>query len=205
MNQENRIMDMFSRVNDFLLLNILFVITSIPIVTLGASITALYSVTLKMAKNEESYIVRDYFHAWKRNFKSATPAFLLFIIVFLILGMNIWISYQAEGVFYLILRAVATIFLVCLFLCMKYYFPILARFDFTFKQVWMHIPHMIVTHAACFFFLVLLNVPVIFLSVYSIYTACFTLVIGCIIGFAAFSYVEAFLFRKIFAGYEITC
>lgn len=203
MNQENRIMSLFSRINDFLLLNVLFVITSIPVITLGTSITALYSVALKMVKNEESYVVRDYLHAWKRNFKPATPAFLFFAVVFSILGMNIWISYQTDGTFYLFLRSLATIFLVCLFICVKYYFPVLARFDFTFRQVWLHIPHMIVTHAAYFFFLVLLNVPIVFLSVYSVYTACFTLVIGCIIGFAVLAYAEAFLFRRIFADYEI--
>lgn len=197
------ILTVFSKISDFLLLNFLFLITSIPIVTLGASLTALYAVNLKMVKGEESYIYRDYFRAFKRNFKQGIPAFLLFAAAFTLLGMNIWISYQAPGLFFLVLRALSTIFMVCIFICMKYYFPILARFDFTSRQIWMHIPHMIVTHAGSFFFLVLLNFPVVFLSVYSLYTAAFVIITAAIFGFAIFTFIESFIYRKIFKDYEI--
>lgn len=203
MNQEFKIISIFSKLLDFLVLNFLFVITSLPVITLGASVTALYSVTLKMVRNEESYIIRNYFQAFKRNFKIATLSFLLFLLAFSVLGMNITISYQVSGMFFMILRAVATIFIACLFVYAKYYFPILARFDFTFKQVWLHIPHMIVTHAGDFFFLTLLNIPVIILSLYSLYTAVFVIVIGCILGFSVFAYIESVLFRRIFQNYEI--
>lgn len=204
MNQDFKIMNFFSRISDFLLLNFLFIITSLPIVTLGASITALYSVNLKMVRNEESYVIRDYFQAFKRNFKLATLAFLFFLLIGTLMGANIWISFQAQGSFYLILRALSTIFLCSLLICAKYFFPILARFKFTFKQVWIHIPHMILTHAGLFLFILLLNIPVVILITYSIYTSFFVLLIGCIIGFALFTYIEASLFRKIFKNYELS-
>lgn len=197
-------MNLFSRISDFLLLNFLFVITSLPVMTLGASITALYSVNLKMVRNEESYIARDYFRAFKRNFKLATSAFLLFLTIGILMVANIWISFRAPETFYLILRALSTIFLCSLLICAKYFFPILARFDFTFKQVWMHIPHMLLTHPGSFLFLLLLNIPVVILMVYSIYTAFFILIIGCIIGFAIFTYIEASFFRTIFKNYELS-
>lgn len=203
MESEFKIMTIFSKISDFLLLNFLFVITSIPLVTLGASLTALYAVNLKMVKGEESYVYRDYFRAFKRNFKQAVPAFLLFAAVFSLLGINIWISYQTSGLFFMVLRALSTIFIICIFICMKYYFPILARFDFTFRQIWMHIPHMIVTHAGSFLFLVLLNFPIVFLTVYSLYTAAFVIAIAGIFGFAIFTFIESFIFRKIFKNYEI--
>lgn len=202
MNEDSKILNLFSRISDFLLLNLLFVLTSLPVITLGASITALYSVNLKMVKNEESYVVKDYFRAFRRNFRESLPALFLFLGAFGILGANIWISYQTTGTFYLILRALATIFLFVLLVCAKYYFPILARFNFTFKQIWLHIPHMIATHTGSFLFLFLLNIPVFILSTYSIYTGLFVLVIACIFGFAIFTYAESFLFRKIFKDYE---
>lgn len=203
MNEDFKIMNLFSRISDFLILNFLFIITSLPIITMGASITALYSVNLKMAKNEEAYIARDYLKAFQKNFKIATSAFLFFLIAGTLMGANIWISFQAKGTFYLILRVLAALFLIYLLICAKYYFPILARFEFTSRQVWMHIPHMIITHAGSFLFIVLLNIPIIILFTYSLYTAAFLLIIGCICGFAIFTYVEAFLFRKIFKSYEL--
>lgn len=200
--QDSKTMNFLSRICDFLLLNILFTLTSLPIITLGASITALYSVNLKMVHNEESYITRDYLRSFRKNFKIATPSFLFFLIFTVLMGANIWISFQVEGPFYIILRTLAIIFLICLFICAKYYFPILARFVFTPKQIWMHIPHMIVTHMGYFLFLVILNIPVVILIMYSVYTAIFVLFFGCICGFALFTYVESFLFRDIFKDYE---
>lgn len=204
MSEDFKLMNLFSRISDFLLLNFLFIITSIPVITLGSSITALYSVSLKMVRNEESYIARDYFKAFRRNFKIATPAFLFLFVTGILMSANILISFQAKGGFYMVLRVLSSLCLIYLIICAKYYFPILARFDFTSKQVWMHIPHMIVTHTGSFLFLVLLNAPIIVLLLYSIYTAAFVLLIGCIFGFAIFTYIESFLFRKIFKNYELT-
>lgn len=47
MNQKFEITDAFSKLMDLLLINVLFVITSLPCITLGASITALFSVSIK--------------------------------------------------------------------------------------------------------------------------------------------------------------
>ena len=55
-----------SKVADLILLNILVIICCIPVITVGASMTALHYVVLKMVRDEESYIVRSFF-------KSFTP------------------------------------------------------------------------------------------------------------------------------------
>lgn len=61
-----------NRLADLLLLNILWLITSIPLLTIGASTTALYYVTLKCVRNEENYIVRSFFRSFRQNFRQAT-------------------------------------------------------------------------------------------------------------------------------------
>ena len=60
-NMDSPIMRFLSRLCDLMILNILCLICCIPIVTIGASITALYSVTLKMVKGEDSYIAKGFF------------------------------------------------------------------------------------------------------------------------------------------------
>ena len=42
-------------------LNFLFIITSLPIITIGVSFYALYQTNLKLSQNTESYIARTYF------------------------------------------------------------------------------------------------------------------------------------------------
>ena len=72
-NMDNKFFVFMGRVADLLLLNFLCILCCIPVVTAGASITALYYVTLKMARDEESYIARSFFRSFKQNFKQATP------------------------------------------------------------------------------------------------------------------------------------
>ena len=71
-NMDNKFFTVMGRVADLIMLNVVFLICCLPIVTIGASLTALHYVTLKMARNEESYIIRSFFKSFKQNFKQAT-------------------------------------------------------------------------------------------------------------------------------------
>ncbi|MCI9297401.1 MAG: YesL family protein [Lachnospiraceae bacterium] len=88
---DNPIMNAIGRIADFIILNVLWVICSIPIITIGASTTALYTVMLKIVKNEEGYIARDFFKAFRENFKQSTAIWL----VFLLLGIILIVDYSA--------------------------------------------------------------------------------------------------------------
>ena len=59
-NMDSPVMRFLSRVCDLMILNFMCLICCIPIVTIGASVTALYSVTLKMVRGEESYIFKGF-------------------------------------------------------------------------------------------------------------------------------------------------
>lgn len=204
MNQDNKIMNFFSRVVDLLLLNFLFVITSLPVFTLGASLTALFSAAMKLVRNEESYVSKDYFRAFKTNFRQATVSFWAFALVLALLSGNLMISYQQSGSFYLVLRMISFLFVIFIGIYFLYFFPVLARFYFTTRQILLHIPHMILTHFSNFILLIILLIPLIFLCVYSLFTATCVIVFGCICGFSVYAYVMSMLFRKIFEPYEIS-
>ena len=61
MKPDNKFFSFMSLVGDIILLNVLFVITAIPIVTAGISLTALYTSIKKRIRGQESYAARDYF------------------------------------------------------------------------------------------------------------------------------------------------
>ena len=65
---DNIIIRVLTRVFDFIVLNVLWVLCSVPIITIGASTTALYSMMLKIVANEEGYIIRGFFEDFKKNF-----------------------------------------------------------------------------------------------------------------------------------------
>ena len=58
-----------SRLADIVLLNLLYIICCLPVFTIGAATSALYYQVMKMSKNEESYVFRGFFKAFRENFK----------------------------------------------------------------------------------------------------------------------------------------
>ena len=81
-----KLLKMFQRFGDLFFLNIYFTISIIPIFTIGASITALYTVTNKMVSNEEGPIHKTFIKAFKENFKQAT---LIWLIDLLYMGLMV--------------------------------------------------------------------------------------------------------------------
>ena len=71
-NVDNKFFSFMNKVADIMILNVLFIITCLPLITIGTSLIALYSVTLKQSSGTSSYIVREYFHAWKENIRQGT-------------------------------------------------------------------------------------------------------------------------------------
>lgn len=70
-------------------LNIIFLLTSLPIVTIGASITAMNSVCFKLREKRAGYIVDDYFNAFRGNFKNSTITWIVFLCYLVQLVMSI--------------------------------------------------------------------------------------------------------------------
>ena len=75
-NMDSPLMRFMTKVADLMILNFLFIVTSLPVVTMGAAWTALYYVTMKMVKDEEGAIVKAYFHSFRQNFRQATVLWL---------------------------------------------------------------------------------------------------------------------------------
>jgi uncharacterized membrane protein YesL len=79
-------------------LNLLWLVCSLPIVTIGASTTALYYVTLKIAENEEGDITQQFFRSFKANFKQATVLWLILLAVGIVLSVvGVRLVYRHEN------------------------------------------------------------------------------------------------------------
>lgn len=121
------------RLLDVLILNFWLIVCSIPIITAGASITAAYSVALKMAKEEEGYITKSFFQAFRENWKQGTVLWLITVVCSYIIYLNfeVYSSYEDGPVLLLIIGILASIALFC---SLIYAFPQAARYENTIKQ-----------------------------------------------------------------------
>ena len=74
---DNPMTRFLAKLGKLLWLNILWLITSLPLFTLGASTCALYYTTLRLVRDEEGYLTREYFHAFRNGFPKASFFFFL--------------------------------------------------------------------------------------------------------------------------------
>lgn len=136
LNLENSFFSFFKKIGWVFLLNILFLVTSIPIVTIGASATAMYTVLNKMIEERQFAFFGDYFKAFRDNFWQSTLMWLLTLLVTIVMLVNgQYVFRYMSGTFAYVMRA-GTILLAIL-VCMigNTIFPLIARFDLSAKEV----------------------------------------------------------------------
>lgn len=131
-NLDNKFFNFMSKVADIIILNLLFIITSIPIVTIGASLTALYSVSLKQSAGTSAYVAKEYFHAWKINFRQSTILWVFSLIAFVLLFLNLTLT--TGGALNLVMHIVMILSMILYIMMTLYIYPLLAKFDNTLKH-----------------------------------------------------------------------
>lgn len=123
--------NIMDKLGDLFYLNIYFFITCIPIVTIGASITALYTVTNKMVTDDEPPVKQEYFRAFKANFKQSTIIWLidLVYIYLMYIQLGIVMTNQSEGAKMLFV-VLGFEFILAAF-AIPLQFPLVARYENT--------------------------------------------------------------------------
>ena len=71
-NTENKLWSAVNSAVDAILLNIMWLISCVPVITIGAATTAYYYTTHKVIRNQRSGIWKEYWSSFKGNFKQAT-------------------------------------------------------------------------------------------------------------------------------------
>ncbi len=126
-----------SKIADIMLLNFFWIITCIPIFTIGASSTAFYYTMRKSIKNGEGYVFREFFRTFVREFKQSTVIWIFFVILYFVLSLDFQIMFFAgkEGDIDSIVSKVFLVFIAVVTMWMLYVFPYLARFEDKTKKV----------------------------------------------------------------------
>ena len=191
------------KVADLFILNILCLICCIPIVTAGASITAMFYVTMKMVKNEESYIIKSFFKSFKQNFKQATVINLIMLVLAVILYVDMRIVKQMGQPLGQIMNIIFLAFSVLYVMVFLYIYPVLAKFynstRYTFINAVLmsvrHLPYTVLMAAVC-------ACPIILVFFAPTFRMQATIALIClVIGGAVVAYCNSFFLDKIFQNY----
>ncbi len=117
------------RLLDMLKINVLWIICSIPIVTIGASTAAAFDVTMRMIDETEGYVARQFWKAFKANLKNAIPIGILAVIG----AYALWIMFQLvmTGLHPFIFLSLFILFIAAYIMCFLYAFALSARYENT--------------------------------------------------------------------------
>lgn len=135
LNPDSDFMQGLTTCVNYILLNVLCFLCCMPIITIGASLTAKYYVSMKLVRGEEPALMQAFFKSFKENFKQSTLVWLLLAAIMLFLGYDWYVIHESGGqypAFYQILLCVVSVLTGGVFFTV---FPLIARFYMSVKEV----------------------------------------------------------------------
>lgn len=199
---DSPLMRFLTKIADLMVLNILFCITSIPLITIGASWTALYSVTLKMVRDEEGSVSRSYFRSFRQNFRQATLLWLGVLVVLALLVLDIRVlNGMAGGTAPGLLRVGVEILALLGIMVLQYLFPSLARFEASLADTLKNACMMALAHLPKTALMTAAAVGAVWITLINNTTIAVGLMVWPLIGFSLMAFGNSGILRKIFDNY----
>ena len=201
MSMDNVVMRVLNKLTDILVLNILFVVCSLPIFTIGASMTAMYTVSLRSVRYGDGYVCRTFFAAFKRNFKQSTAAWLMILGIGLLLffDLRFWgIMKDRMPAYSNIFTAISYGIGIFLWIVVMWLFPVMAKMD---DRLFTQIKNAAKMAVAFFFpntvLCLLIQGAAVYLAVHNVGM----MMLMAVLGFAGISYMCSFFFYKAFSRF----
>ena len=191
-NMDNKFFTFMGRVADLIILNLLFLLCCIPIVTIGPAITAMYYVTMKMVRNEESF---------KENFKQGLGIWLIALVLIILEFMDFIIMKQLSGGIYTVVKYGLLVIALIMVMILQYVFPLLAKFVNTVKNTIRNALLMSLRHLPYTILMLLISIAPIVAMLFNTTIFSYGILAYFLLGFSTLAFAKSYFFVKIFDKY----
>ena len=192
-NLDGPVFEALNRLADMVILNLLFLLCCVPVITIGASLTALSCVTLKMKDKEEGYVARTFFRSFRQNFRQATVIWLILLMAAAVMGVDFRILNSLSGVPMLIVRTVVIIGAMIWCMIFFYVFPLLAKFENTITATLKNALLLSLANFPKAILIIVITVGAVILTMWSQMTLVYGILVWLLIGFALLSWINSTL------------
>ncbi len=127
---DSRFLQFLIRLCDLILLNVVYLLTCLPLFTIGAATAALYDTVFRMDTERESKLMTTYFHAFRENFRQGTAVWLLLVVYGIATWMNMNIFSDMGSQFGYGLFVLSMVIVVIGLFVAAYVFPLMSRFQY---------------------------------------------------------------------------
>ena len=194
-NLDNPVFQGISKLVDCVFLSLLWLIFSIPVITLGASTSALYYTATKVIRHDRGYIFKQFWHCFKTSFKQSTGAWLLYAIMMIVLYADTKLigGFIPEGMLLTVVKSVFYLFMFIFVLVAQYVFPYIARFELSLKHILINCAIIALRHLPWTILLVIIWVACLLLG--------YIIPIGALLMPAAWGLLASLIIVRIFKKY----
>ncbi len=119
-------------------LNVCFVIFCLPIFTIGASITALYSMCMRLQEDKEETVLSGFVTEFKKNFKQSTQAFFIILLYIAIMLAEYIMINNISGVISTVYTYILIVEVILFCLVVPFVFPLIARYENTLGKIFIN-------------------------------------------------------------------
>jgi len=123
-----------SMLADIVVISLLWLLFSLPIVTMGASTSAAYYVFTRRVVNREGYMFQDFWASFKRNFLCASLVWVTIVAAVLLLVFNLMNMGQFTGTMYYVVMPAQFVIGAEIVFVTVFIFPLIARFELTYRS-----------------------------------------------------------------------
>ena len=195
---EGLLQTVFGKVWDLLVLNLCFLLSCLPVFTIGAAWTALFSVNLKAVRKEEGSVFRDYWNAFRENFPQGTKLWGMAVLIGVVFAVDFLALGMLDGTAVWVLRALLGALLVVYFTVLPWVFGYNARFADNVRVVLKNSLLLAGSNLAVSLAMLCCGFLAVFVSIYSLEIFLRAIFLWLVLGFAAVNYLQAFLLRRVF-------
>lgn len=199
---DNFLMRFSEKVLDIVTANLLFVVSCLPIVTIGVAKISLYQTMFEIKKSRRLPVFKIYVRAFRQNLKLGTQLGLLELGVVSLSFLDLYLFWGQTAMPFQIVKAICLGILIFLTILMLASYPIAARYDLSWKEV-LQKGLILASLNFPWFFLML---AILLLIVMLLYQSGFTLLLGgsafILFGFGLLTFLQVGLMERLFAKYE---
>lgn len=199
---DNVVVRALSKICDMVCLNILWLICCIPIFTIGASTTALYAVMLKLVKNEEGYIFRSFFGAFRDNFKKSTIIWLILALLGFMCIVDLRVAGMLEGALSIAMRSLFIAVGFVIVSVMTYSFALTARYENNIRATFRNALILTLGKLPYTLLMFIISAVLIVASVWNTVTLMFALPLWFLIGGSLIAWINSYVLRRVFTVFD---
>lgn len=194
----NPVMSFLSKQADLMILNVITLICCVPIVTVGASLSSMYYVLLRLRQEETSFVTKDFFHAFRQNLKQGIILWILYLAAIIALAAEYYLIFVARIPELVEVRYGVYLFTALVLISLTWSFVLLSQHNNSFGRVIINSYFIGFTHFVRTIMMALLMMSPIALIL--IYPAATPIIL--VIGITLPCYLQTFFFIKVFEDLE---